>query len=358
MDSVNHAGKPLALASSLLLAVYVSGCGAQGGESNPERIDTVQSAVDGCDTATAGGGWVNHAVPESTGVFSAIWNAYPSDHSIDTVMGFASGNAARFTDLGPIVRFSPTSRVDLRDGSAYVPTGYGYTGGVGPFQFLLRVDVPVHRYSVWVRHYDAIAKTFDLLAQDLAFRTEQSAMANVDDWGSFTDGATGSTQSCRFQYNPANGCLESKNDGVWVSRPFEQRLSRGSASANFYASVDAPNVDAVIGVANGVPTSFDQLAAIVRFRPDGRLDARSGGAYAADAEIVYEPNTYYSIRVDLDLQRRTYNVSVTSAGIGTVALAHDYAFRTEQAGITDVDHVGQFVDGTPGSLKTCATTTL
>jgi hypothetical protein len=209
-----------------------------------------------------------------------------------------------------------------------------------------------------MRHYDALAKPFELLAQDLAFRSEQSSMPDVDDWASFTDGTSGSTTSCGFQYDPANGCFESKDDGVWVSRPFEYRISRDSASANVYAWVDAPNVDAVIGVASGIPSRFDQLAAIVRFRPDGRLDARNGGAYAADTDLVYSPNTYYSIRLDLDLQRKTYDVTVTARGIGSVALAHAYAFRTEQAGITDVDHVAQFVDGTPGSLNTCATTTL
>jgi len=345
----------MALGASLV-ALY--GCGSQGDEADAERIDRVQSPVEGCDTADAGGGWVNHAVPQSTGVFSAIWSAYPSDHSIDTVMGFSNGPASSFTDLGPIVRFSPTTGVDLRDGSAYVPTGYGYTGGVGPFQFQLRVDVPAHRYSVWIRRYDALAKPFELLAQDLAFRTEQSEMPKVDDWGSFTDGASGSTTSCGFQRDPANGCFEAKADGVWVSRPFEQRISRDYATATVHAFVDTANVDAVIGVAKGIPTSFDQLAAIVRFRPDGRMDARRGGAYAADTELIYAPNTYYSIRLELDLQRRTYNVSVTATGTGTVPLARDYAFRTEQAAITDVDHVAQFVDGTLGALTTCATTTL
>jgi hypothetical protein len=363
INAVNQARKPFVLGGSLLLALC--GCAAQNNEPGGEGIDTVptatvQSALDAsdCNTANPGSGWDNHAIPASTGVFSASWRTYPSDHSIDGVMGFSNGPARAFTDLGPIARFAPSSLIDFRDGSNYDGgVGYSYTGGVGPFEFQLRVDVPAHRYSAWIRHLDALYKPFELLAQDLAFRTEQSSVPRLDNWGSFVDSTTGVIQSCHFQYNPTNGCVQSKNDGVWQSRPFDDRLSQNTAHVELSAWVDASNVDGVIGVASGAPTAFNQLAAIVRFRPDGRMDARNGGAYAADAELTYVPNTYYIISMALDLTRHTYSVSVRPAadqsGVGT-ELAHDYAFRTEQAGSTNVDHVAQFVDGTPGSLNTCA----
>jgi hypothetical protein len=90
------------------------------------------------------------------------------------------------------------------------------------------------------------------------------------------------------------------------------------------------------------------------------MDARNGAAYAADAEFTYVPNTYYVISLGLDLTAHTYSVTIWPDGSSGpfVELAHDYAFRTEQAGITNVDHVAQFVDGTPGSLNTCATQAL
>ena len=65
------------------------------------------------------------------------------------------------------------------------------------------------------------------------------------------------------------------------------------------AWVDTGSIDAVVGASNGVPTTFSSLAAIV---------------------------------------------------------AHDYAFRSEQAGVTTLDHLGQYVDGDSGFVNACALT--
>ena len=361
METISNVGGRFVLAGSLLLPLF--GCGAPADElaqtSDPaaDRSDTVQSALDAsdCNIASPGAGWQNHPVPESTGLFTASWWAYPSTRQLDGVMGLSNGPAQGFTDLGPIVRFGPWGYIDARDGSNYGGFGFPYTSGDGPYELQLRVDVAAHRYSAWVRHLDAPYKPFELLGQDLAFRTEQASVTRLDNWGAFIDGTNGNIQSCRFAYNPTNGCVQSQDDGVWQSRPFDLRLAQTRAHVDLFAWVDASNVDGVIGVANGVPTAFTQLAAAVRFRPDGRMDARNGAAYAADAELTYVPNTYYVISMDLDLTRSTYSVTVNQAGQNVYTqLAHDYAFRTEQTGVPDVDHVGQFVDGTPGALNTCA----
>jgi len=357
MASINRGGTWVVLGSSLLLAL--SGCGAQGNESVAENTEITRSALDAseCYDAIEGGGWVNHPMPDSAGLFSASWRSYPSTHPLDNVMGLSNGEASAFTDLGPIVRFG-SGYIQARNGAGYFGA-FPYTSGDGPYEFQLRVDVPAHHYSVWVRHLDAVYKPFELLGQDLAFRDEQGSVASLDNWGSVMD-SSGHVQSCRFSYNPSNGCIQSTADGVWRSRPFDDRLSQSNAHVELHAWVDASNVDGVIGVANGTPTAFNQLAAIVRFRPDGRMDVRNGSTYAADAEFTYAPNTYYTITIDLDLTAHTYSVSIwRDDATGTfVQLAHGYAFRTEQAGITNVDHVAQFVDGTAGSLNTCATQAL
>jgi hypothetical protein len=350
MDTINHVGARFWLAGILLLPLY--GCGAS--DPAADRSESALSASD-CNVASPGAGWQNQPVPESAGLFSASWRTYPSTRPLDGIMGFSNGPADGFTDLGPIVRFATSGYIDARDGASYGGFGFPYTSGDGPYEFQLRVDVAAHRYSAWVRHLDAPYKPFELLGQDLAFRTEQASVTRLDNWGAFLDGANGNIQSCRFAYNPTNGCVQSKDDGVWQSRPFDARLAQNQAHVDLFAWVDASGVDGVIGVANGVPTAFNQLAAAVRFRPDGRMDVRNGAAYAADAELTYVPNTYYAISMDLDLTRSTYSVTVTQAGQNVFTnLARDYAFRTEQAGVANVDHVGQVVDGTPGTLNTCA----
>lgn len=342
------------LASSLQLVPC--GCGGATAETD-ERSARTQSSLDGsdCESASAGTGWLNHALPDASGLFTASWRSYPSTRPLDGVLGFSEGPAGSFADLGPAVRFAPSGYIDARDGSGYAGFAFPYTFGDGPYEFQLRVDVPAHRYSAWVRHLDAVYKPFELLGKDLAFRTEQSAVSRLNNWGAFIDSASGGIQSCHFENDPTNGCVQSTNDGAWRSRPFDARLATSTAHADLFAWVDSSNMDAVIGVAKGAPTAFVQLAASVRFRPDGRMDARNGDAYASDAVLVYQPNTYYVVSMDFDLTRGTYSVTVRDAvNAGTTQLAHDYAFRTEQAGSSDVDHVAQFVDGTPGSLNTCA----
>jgi len=290
-------------------------------------------------------------MPDSQGVFSVGWTSTPSQHSMDAVLGFSNGPAAAFTDLGPIVRFGPLSYIDARNGSSYGGNAFPYTGGVGPFGFQLRIDVPAHRYSAWVRHLDSPYKDFELLAQDFDFRTEQAGVTRLNNWGKFVDSSAGVISSCNFQQNPANGCVQTLA-GDWQSRPFTT-IGNTQVDLTFYAWVSDANMDAVVGAANGAPSSFGQLAAIVRFRPDGRIDVRNGAAYAADVELSYSPNSYYAIEMLIDLSRGTYSVNVTSQS-SRVALATNYAFRTEQRGVTSLDHLAQFVDGTPGELNSCA----
>ena len=64
----------------------------------------------------------------------------------------------------------------------------------------------------------------------------------------------------------------------------------------------------------------------------------------------------YHIAIDMDIAAATYSVTVAAPGQAPVALAHDYAFRSEQAHVPSLDHLGQFVDATPGTLSVCALT--
>ena len=141
---------------------------------------------------------------------------------------------------------------------------------------------------------------------------------------------------------------------AWASRPFTT-LGSSVVGLDFYAWVAAPGMDAVIGAALGAPTRFNDLAASVRFRPDGRFDARNGDVYAADVNLSYSAGARYHFTLTLDLSRSTYSVAITPPGqqSGTV-LARDYAFRTQQTGVASVDHLGQVVDGASGTVNTCA----
>lgn len=345
----------VAVPTSLLLSV--AGCGSEPVESESSSLGKLASAVESvCDSVVAAGdAWLNRPVPSSTGVVSASWRSAPSNQGvagpIDAVIGFSSGPSAGFSDLGPIVRFGPNGDIDARDGGVYAGS-FPYTFGDGPYEFQLLLDIPRHRYSAFVRHLDSPFKPFEILAQDFAFRTEQGSVAELDNLATIVDSAGGAVQNCSYAHNPPAGCVHS-SAGSWKSRPFGT-LGGQQVSLDFYAWVTAPDIDAVFGASLGAPARFADLAAIVRFRPDGYFDARNGGAYAADSQLGYVLGVYYRITLELDLALSTYSVSITPPGQNAVMLARDYAFRSEQIGVASLDHLGQFVDGTPGTAHSCA----
>lgn len=360
-----------------LVALCVVGCAATD-PSAPQRdasesVGAQRSAMgvvapsSGCVSATAGGGWVNAFLPQSTLGLTLTFRNWPrgldaQGHPlIDGVVGLSNGPARRFTDLGPIVRFNPNGYIDARDGDHYTG-GFPYITSE-PFQVQMSVDVTSHRYTVYARHADSPGKPFELVASNLAFRTEQQAVTRLDNVGAFIDSQTGSLDNCEFLYQAPEQCTVSYQDAStpdsWRSRAFPAR------GGHFQLDFDAlpasrdgsPTLDAVIGAAKGAPTAFSKMAVIVRFRPDGKIDVRNGSTYAADVDFPYASVTSYHVNMDIDATRGRYSVTVKNNETPNAAptlLARDYAFRTEQAATTSFDHLGQFIDGGAGAVYVCS----
>lgn len=205
--SVTHRFLATSLAAPL---ATLAGCAGPDDARDPQ--ETVAMAAEGlvrstepgqCHTVSAGGGWVNTPMPGWSGSLSVTLRGYPSTPAtrptIDTVVGLSSGAADAFSDLGPIVRFNEYGYIDARDGDHYAGA-FPYTTGVGPFEFRMDISIPTHRYDVWVRHLDSPSKPFELLGEELAFRSEQSGVTALDNVGLFTDSAQGQLQTCSFVY--------------------------------------------------------------------------------------------------------------------------------------------------------------
>jgi hypothetical protein len=363
--SCNKSGARLVLG-----VIVVTGC---GGRVEDAELDLASvgsplgsvTASAGCDpAASAGEGWSNTFFPQSSSSFDVLFRAYPqgSDSDgrplIDGVVGLSDGPASGFGSLGPIIRFNPWGNIDARDGDVYAG-GFPYKTAE-PHEFRVSVDVPSRSYSVWVRHLDAIAKPFELLADRFAFRNEQSTVSRLDNVGRFVDSAQGKLQTCGFRYAALTACSASRA-GAWLSQAFPPRNGRFKIELDALAAAGASGaIDAVIGAASGAPATFSSLAAIVRFRPDGTLDARNGSSYAADASFAYDNATSYHITFDIEPARGRYSVFVkdptSHPDAAPTVLAHDYAFRTEQAAVASLDHVGQFVDSAEGTIDVCSLT--
>jgi hypothetical protein len=150
----------------------------------------------------------------------------------------------------------------------------------------------------------------------------------------------------------AAGCTSTGAPGAWSNQTFPDQTKRFHVELD--ATPSASGIDAVIGLAPGGAASFADLAAIVRFNPSGAIDARAGSAYQADLTYPYRPGTQYHIRIDLDVRTHQYSVWVRSQFSSSyTGIAHSYAFRSEQAGASDLSSVGFEADSAAGGLSVC-----
>lgn len=132
----------------------------------------------------------------------------------------------------------------------------------------------------------------------------------------------------------------------------------GRFHVEVYATPSAANIDGVIGLSNGAATKWASLGPIVRFAPNGVIDARAGSEYRAERVLSYAANKTYWIRIDVDLKSHTYSAWVSSSAgqYGTnEQVARDYPFRTEQSTVTKLSNISSFVNPETGrgTLQVC-----
>lgn len=109
----------------------------------------------------------------------------------------------------------------------------------------------------------------------------------------------------------------------------------------FDVTPSATNLDAVVGLGGTNPvTAYTDLACIVRFNTNGRMDVRSGSTYAASVDYPYAAGSTYKVRMLVYPGSKTYDVKVSANGGAFVDLAKGVAFRTEQAGLASFSCMG------------------
>ena len=148
----------------------------------------------------------------------------------------------------------------------------------------------------------------------------------------------------------APNCLTSA--GIWRNSPVPTQT--GAFEAQFDATAATASTNAAVGLSNGPAADWTNLAAIVRFNSTGTIDARNGGDYAATTAIPYTAGTSYHFRLDVDLASHSYDIYVTPAGATEQLLGNAFAFRTEQAAVPALNHLGLDTNG--GSATVCNVT--
>jgi len=303
---------------------------------------------DECDDIAAGGGWKNDFLPQSISTSEYVFTAVPIESSgrpIDAVIGFSDGRADAFADLGPIVRFNPSGFIDARNGSRYEasePLQYriGET-----YNFQITPDVSSHVYSVWAWRVGDDFHT--RIATDFAFRSEQAAVPRLDNIGRKIDSTSGTVRICNFQSFIKDQYILSHPEDGWQGVTFP--VQRGRFRAEFDAAAAPSNTDGVIGLSSVMPRYFSDLAAIVRFNPAGYIDVRDGSTYRYDEFLAYTGGTYHFV-FDVDVAAKRYSVTahLWDQPERTHSIATDYAFRTEQQGVSSLGVLGQINDSVDG----------
>ncbi|MBI2387589.1 MAG: Ig-like domain-containing protein [Elusimicrobia bacterium] len=118
-------------------------------------------------------------------------------------------------------------------------------------------------------------------------------------------------------------------------------VARQSAAfgATFDAVPGAGRIDALTGLSLGAASGYNSVAAVVRFNNAGYIDARNGGAYAADTAVPYVSGATYRFRLAVDPAARRYSVFVTPPGAAERTVASNFSFRSEQAATSSLDNL-------------------
>jgi len=151
---------------------------------------------------------------------------------------------------------------------------------------------------------------------------------------------------------PQVGCATVTSGGGWQN--FAISPQTGSFMAEFDATPSASPIDSVVGLSRGAQTAYTGFATLARFNTSGNIDARNGGAYAATSTIPYSAGVTYHFRLVVNVPAHTYSIFVRPAGGAESTVGTNFAFRTEQNAVTNLDWWGTVVNAsTPGSTTVC-----
>jgi len=291
--------------------------------------------------STSGAPWGNLYFPvQQMGSFTAEVDATPLATTTDSGVGLSNGPQTVFTGLACIGRFNSSGFIDARNGDSYAAvTSIPYaTNRTYHFRFV--VSLSSYTYSLYVTPPGQAERT---VALNYAFRTEQQSVTVLNNWSVFAD--IGSMKVSNFLAASATVIANS----TWTNTSFATQ--NPSFEVSWDAMPTATGMDGVMALSNGAQTTFPGFACLVRFSTNGTIQARNGGVYTADITLSYSPNVMYHFHVSVNMARHTYSVYVTPSGDTEQLLANNYAFRTEQAGVTQLNTIGVIVDTSTGSLR-------
>jgi glucose/arabinose dehydrogenase len=305
-----------------------------------------------CVTGMPDGTFRNSPFDSQTGMFTAEFDATPSARPINSTIGLSNGPQTAHTGLAAIARFNSSGNIDARNGGAYAANStIPYSAGVS-YHFRLVINAPQHTYSVFVTPAGGSELT---VGTNFAFRTEQATVASLNYWSVWVSTTPAGTDTvCDFKISGPTPpqCTTATATSGWQNQVFTSQT--GTFTAEFDATPSVSPINSVVGLSQGEQNDYTGFAAIARFNPSGNIDARNGGAYAANSTIPYSAGVTYHFRLVVNVATRTYSIFVTPAGGSEITVGANFAFRSEQSGVTSLNWWGIYVNpGIPGSTTVC-----
>ena len=288
---------------------------ANEGERGGGALDTapapgessVEVALAGCATYSAGGGFGNTVLPTASALAIADLEATASIHAaLDGVISMTRGAPTSFNHLATSIRFSTAGVLDVRDGAAYhadasVPFTLGQVR-----RLRIVADIPSHTFSVYVDTGFDTAR----LARRYAFRSTTATLPSLDRLAAVVDGAAGQLSVCNV-ITTAPAKVAYSRDGAYGVVPLASDaalISDGSTATMRLSATGA----VVNRLAAGGELAADQLGRAYIARVSGsRL---SLGAYTEALAPIWS-------RLDpVAAGARVLSVAASATGV-TVALA-------------------------------------
>ncbi len=147
----------------------------------------------------------------------------------------------------------------------------------------------------------------------------------------------------------APACTQTSQGGSWQNTAFANQT--GTFTAQFDATPSAADMNGVVGLSNGSQTAYTGFAALARFNPSGKIDARNGGAYAAASSIPYQAGVTYHFRMAVNVSTHSYSIFVTAPVGAEQTVGSNFAFRSEQSKVSQLNWWGAFSE--VGTEKVC-----
>jgi hypothetical protein len=292
------------------------------GDGTCNGTETCSTCSGDCGVCPAPGSWQNHAITNQTGSFSAEFDARPTQANSDAVIGLSNGAADAYTDLAAIVRFSDANQIDAINGGSYASSSSLTYNSNTTYHFKLTASLASRTYDAYVTPQGGQQTQ---IAQGYAFRSDQSAVSNLNNWASFaeTGGVTVSNftlgagspapaptptctpnWSCGSWGTCSNGqqtrtCTDSNNCGVTTGRPAITQ----SCTTPTPTPTPTPNSGTIIinhnavDLYDNIPTQYMNTVKTMWFNMPGESHSR---AYYNGLLALQNLNSNYNVTVSTD----------------------------------------------------------